>query len=371
MINVPFMAMFTAKQYITELTVYSMTTTVLNIIFAYFMVTHPDDWLTKYALWMCLMSVIPQIIICVRANYIFKECKIVWRYLGDIACLKEIGSYVGWQFLGVFCLLLKTQGISLLINKAFGPRVNASMQIAQRVNHGTSMLASALLKAFAPAINTSYGARDYNRMTTLSFEASKISSLLALIFILPVLLELPEIIRIWLKNPPLFAVGLCYFMLTNYIFDVWTTGHMIAINASGKIKQYRIVLSSVSIFILPVSVLAVYLGYNVYSIGIILVISGLLYSAVRIYFAQKIVKMSAIRWVKEVMIPILFTITVCCAIGWLPHLLMQTGILRIIITTIIVEVVFFCVTWFFVLNLEEKNFISSKIKKIFVKLKKQ
>lgn len=90
MVNVPFMAMFTAKQYIAELTIYSMATTILNIIFAYFMVTHPGEWLTKYALWMCAMSVIPQIIICIRANYIFEGCKIVWKYLGDILYLNNL-----------------------------------------------------------------------------------------------------------------------------------------------------------------------------------------------------------------------------------------------------------------------------------------
>ena len=362
MINVPFMAMFTAKQYIAELTVYSMSVTVLNIIFAYFMSTHSGEWLTKYALWMCAMSVIPQIIICIRANYIFKECKIVWQYLGDVLYLKKLGSFAGWQFLGTFCGLLRTQGISLLINKAFGPRVNASMHIAHQVNSGTSTLASALLTAFTPAITTACGAKDYKRMTTLAFEACKFSTLLALIFVIPVSLELPEVIKIWLKNPPPFTVGLCYLMLMYYICDVWTTGNMIVINASGKIKEYHIVLSAISIFTLPAAILTVYLGGNVYTIGLVLVVAIILNSIGRIYFAQKLLNMSGLRWIKEVMIPILFTIGICCAIGWLPHLWMQTGILRIIITTFVVEFVLFPFTWFFVLTSEEKYFISSKLK---------
>ena len=370
MVNVPFSAMYTAKQYIAELTVYSMVTTILNIIFAYFMAIHPGEWLTKYALWMCAMSVIPQIIICIRANYIFEECKIVWKYLGNILYLKELGIYASWQFLGAFCALLRTQGISLLINKAFGPKVNASMNIANQVNVGTSTLASALLTAFTPAITTACGAKDYKRMTTLAFEACKFSTLLAIIFVIPVSLELPEIIRIWLKNPPLYTVGLCYLMLVSYICNVWTMGNMIVVNASGKIKQYYITLSAISFFTLPIAILAVYLGGNVYSVGIILVVTMMLNSVGRIYFAQKLLNMSAIRWIKEVMIPIIFTILVCCAIGFLPHLWMQTGIIRIIVTTFVVESIFLPFTWFAVLTTEEKQFISSKIKNIISKLKK-
>jgi len=362
MVNVPFMAMFTAKQYIAELTIYSMAVTILNITFAYFMVTHSGEWLTEYALWMCAMSVIPQIIICIRANCIFKECKIVWQYLGNILYLKKLGSYAGWNFFGTLAGLLRTQGISLLINKAFGPRVNASMHIAHQVNNGTSTLASALLKAFSPAIITACGAKDYKRMTTLAFEACKFSTLLALIFIIPVALELPEVIRVWLKTPPPFTVGLCYLMLVYYICDVWTTGNMIVVNASGKIKQYQITLGAISLFTIPTAILAVYLGCNVYSIGIILVISILLNSVGRIYFAQKLLNMSAIRWIREVMLPIIFTTIVCSAIGYLPHLWFNTGILRIVITTFVVEFVLFPFVWFFVLTLEEKNFIYSKIK---------
>ena len=374
MLNVPFMAMYTAKQYIAELTVYSMATTILNIIFAYFMATHPGKWLVKYAMWMCAMSVLPQIIICIRANLIFKECKFVWKYLWNISYLKQIGYYAGWQFLGTFSTLLRSQGISLLINKAFGPKVNSSMQIARQVNAGTATLASALLKAFSPAITTAAGAKDYKRMTTLAFGACKFSTLLALIFVIPVALELPLIIDIWLTNPPDFTVGLCYLMLTYYVCDVCTTGNMLVINASGNIKKYQITLSSISLFTLPAAVLAIWLGGTVYSIGVILVISICLNSIGRIYFAQKILNMSAVRWIYQILLPISLLILICCFIGWLPHLCFKQSILRLFITTAITELCFFPLAWFFVLTQEERNFILPKIYRIlghFIRLNKE
>lgn len=371
MLNVPFMAMYTAKQYIAELTVYSMATTVLNIVFAYFMASHPGEWLVKYALWMCAMSVVPQIIICIRANLIFPECKLVLSYLGDIVYLKQIGAYAGWQFLGAFCGLLRSQGISLLINKAFGPKVNASMQIAHQVNAGTGTLASALLNAFTPAITTACGAKDYTRMTTLAFGACKFSTLLALMFVIPIAAELPEIINIWLQTPPPFTVGLCYLMLTYYICDICTTGNMIVVNASGKIKEYHIVLSTISVFTLPVAVLAVYLGGNVYSVGIILVLAIILNSAGRIYYAQKLLNMSAMRWVREVMFPILWLIVICGTVAYLPHLWMSAGFIRILLTGFIAEMIIFPLSWFLVLTDSERQFILSKYKGLIKKFNKR
>ncbi len=360
MVNVPFTAMYTAKQYIAELTIYSMAATLCNVAFAYYMASHPGPWLTKYALWMCLVAVIPQIIICIRASIIFPECKLVISYLWDRAYLRALLSFAGWQFLGAFCGLLRSQGITLLINKVFGPIVNSSMQIANQVNAGTSTLASALLVAFSPAITTAAGAKNYKRMLNLAFGACKFSTLLALIFVIPLALELPYVIHLWLKTPPPFTVGLCYLMLTYYICDVCTTGNMIVVNASGKIKEYHLVLSAISIFTLPAAILAVCAGCTIYAIGIILVISICLNSAGRIYFAQKLLNMSAIRWIKEIMWPVLGLITICSGIGYLPHLWLHSNLIRVVITTIAVETVFFPVAWFLVLQKEERAFILQK-----------
>ena len=140
-----------------------MAATVLRIVFAYYMVSHPGEWLVKYALFVCLINILPQIIICIRANCIFIECKINFSYMCNAQYLKKIGSYVCWTFFGNLASLLRSQGISLLINKAFGPKVNSAMHIAHRVESGTSILSSALHKAFAPAIITAAGTKNYEK----------------------------------------------------------------------------------------------------------------------------------------------------------------------------------------------------------------
>ncbi len=364
MVNVPFTAMYNAKQYIAELTIYSMIATLCNVIFAYYMASHPGLWLTKYALWMCLVTIVPQIIICIRAIIIFQECKLVVKYLWDKIYIRTLLSFAGWQFLGAFCSLLRSQGITLLINKVFGPIINASMQIANQVNAGTSTLASALIVSFSPAITTACGAKDYKRMMSLAFGACKFSTLLALIFVIPLALELPYVINLWLKTPPPFVIGLCYLMLTYYICDVCTTGNVIVINASGKIKEYHIVLSGISIFTLPAAIFAVYLGGNVYSIAVILVIAIILNSAGRVYFAQKLLNMSAKHWTKEIMFPICSIIFLCAIIAYLPHLLFPAGFMRLFITVMFSECLFIPLAWFVVLNTSEREYILTKIKSI-------
>lgn len=362
MVNVPFAAMYTAKQYIAELTVYSFGTTALNVCFVYYMVCHPGVWLKGWALWTCVVTIVPQLIICLRALMTFPECKLNYRYMGMPEYLKEIGGYAGWQLLGCFCGLLRTQGVTILINKFFGPKVNASMAIANTVNAQSSTLSSSLLGAFAPAITSACGAKDYRRMETLAFSAGKFGALLTLVFVIPLGLELPEVLRIWLKNPPAFTTGLCYCMIIYHLVDVCTNGHMVVVNASGRIAGYHVVLSAISIFTLPVTALCLYLRGSPYWVGYVLIVAIGLNSIGRVAFAKKLLGLSVRYWALRVVVPLLMLTMLCTMIGWLPRLVLKVGILRIMLTAILVEPVFFFLAWKMVLDNEERYFIRKKLR---------
>ena len=137
MVNVPFSAMYGAKQYIAELTIYSFITSTLNVFVLYYMIKHPSDWLLEYSAWTCLLAVVPQLIISIRACFIFPECRINVKYMWKKDRLKKLGYFTGWQMLGVFCGMLRGQGIAIVINKFFGAAMNAAQAIGNSVQgHG-------------------------------------------------------------------------------------------------------------------------------------------------------------------------------------------------------------------------------------------
>ena len=361
MVNVPFQAMYTAKQYIAELTIYSFATTVLNVVFGYYMISHPGFWLLKYSIWMCMIVVVPNVIIAIRACMIFPECKIRFSYMGDLERLKKVGAFAGWQMLGCFCGLLRTQGISVLINKVYGPVANASMSIANTVNGHSSTLASALITAFSPAITTACGEGDYVKMKSLAYRSCKFGLLLSSIFMLPLSVELPTILALWLKEPPTYATGLCWCMLAYYIVDVATTGHLVVVNASGRIAGYHVVLSAVSVFTLPLAALAVCVGLGIYSVGVILVFMIGLNTLGRVYFARRVMQMSAFYWLHRVVLPVFLAILLGGVAGLAVNCFLSPCFARVVVTTFACEIVFLPVSWFFVLDLEERVFIEEKV----------
>ena len=365
MINVPFQAMYTAKQYIAELTIYGVVATTANVFFMYFMVTHPGDWLAKYALWMCLVSVVPQMVICLRALKVFPECRFRLNYSFDKKRAMQLASFATWQAFGGLGSILRSQGIQILVNKYFGPTYNASMSIANQVSAQSQTLSSAMQGAFAPAITTACGAGRMDEMRALAYRTCKFGMILALIFVLPLALELRAVLVFWLVNPPPCAAELCLCILMMMMIDKSASGHMLAVAAKGKIAAYQTFLGGSLILTLPLAWVFVACKLGFVSIGYAMVITMMICSGGRVWFARKRVGMSARYWLFKIMLPICCVVLLVATVGFSTRFLLDAGLLRIMVTTAFCEAVFLPLAWFLLLDPSERQYVTSKFRRFF------
>lgn len=363
MVCVPVQAMYTAKQYIAELTVYSFATTTLNAAFLYYMVTHPGVWLAKYAFWTCVLAVAPQAIIAVRGIWLFPEC----RLRGTLGAVRprmlELVRYACWLLIGCLGGLLRGQGIQVLLNKYYGPKVNAAMTVANHVNAHTQTLSMAMVGAFQPAIVSAYGAGDFERVRMLAFRSCKLSMLFILLFVLPLSLELREVLILWLKTPPEYVYGLCLFMFASSAIDQSTVGHMIAVNAKGKIAVYQAFVGGMLLLTLPLAWLFLAQGRGVYSVGMAFLLTTMVSAWGRLWFAQSLVGLSVRYWLLNVMFPVAGVTTACLAAGCLPRLWMAPSVGRLFLTAATCETLFLFLVWCAVLSGEERNYVKERIQK--------
>lgn len=371
MVSIPFNAMYTAKQYIAELTIYSFVTTSLNVIVLYYMVTHPGVWLAKYALWTCFLAITPQIIIAFRATFIFPECHFNIHYLWNRSRIKAIAYFAGWQCFGSLGTILRGQGLAILVNKYFGPSVNAAQAISNTLAGQCDTLSGCMIGAFAPAITDACGAKDEARMRALAYRACKFGALLILLFAIPLSIELEEVLRLWLVNPPEYVVGLCWCVLAMTFINKTAIGHMLAVNAKGKIAGYQAMLGTCLILTLPLAWLFVALGWGVYSIGYALVLTMAFCAWGRVWFARKLVGMSARYWLFHIMLPLVGVGLISGGIGLLPSLWMAPSFLRVCITTALTEVILLPLAWFVVLTPEERTYVLAGLQKIRNKILKK
>ncbi|MBQ9693825.1 MAG: hypothetical protein IJV69_03630 [Kiritimatiellae bacterium] len=369
MVNVPFTAMYAAKQYIAELTIYSFISTTLNVGFLYYMVTHPGEWLTKLAVWAMCLSVVPQLIICLRALKVFPECRFRLAFVWAPQKFIQLLYYAGWQCFGCLGGMLRGQGIAILVNKYFGPQVNSAMAIGNNVAAHAGTLSASMIGAFQPAIANAYGAGDMDRMRALAYRACKIGTLLLLLFMIPLAVELPEVLRLWLKHPPAYTTGLCWCVLAMVLIDKTAVGHMLAVNARGKIALYQAVLGGALLLTLPLAWLWVSLDWGVYAVGWAMIATMMLCAWGRVWFARSLVGMSARYWFFHIFIPLGILGAISGAVGLLPRLWMAASIWRIGVTGMLIEATLLPLVWLLLLDAEERNFVKAKVAQLMQKMK--
>ncbi len=362
MVNVPFRAMYVAKQYIAELTIYSVVQTIINFLGVYLMVRNPGDWLFGYSLFVCLVSVLPQILIATRAMVVFTECKFRVRYLWSLSRLKSLFSFASWQAIGALGTLFRGQGMTIVVNKFFGGAAfNASMTIANTVNMQASTLSSSMLGAFWPAVTTAFGARNFELMKSLAFRAGKFSAVLSLLFLLPLSLELPYVINLWLKNPPPMVVPICWCLMVGLVFNNSSIGHSAAINAVGKVALYQTAMAVFPLLTVPLAIAFALFGLDIRAAAATIALSFVLSSFVRVFFARRIVGMSIRCWVCKVAIPITCAPLVVLAVGLMPRFVMAESFVRLCVTTALSEAVFVPLCWWGVLDNDERRFVFDKL----------
>jgi len=362
MVNVPFRAMYIAKQLIAELTIYSIATTVLNFFAALYMASHEQEWLTTYACWTCLLSIIPHVIIAIRAAIVFPECRMNRTYFFDGKRFRELGEYAMYRFIGAFASLIQSQGCSILVNKFLGPRFNATMTVSNTVASHTVNLSTAMSGAIGPAIYNAHGANDHHRLLNLVNCASKAGAFLYMVFMVPVILEIDELIRLWLETPPPMASTICVFILVAYFTERITDGEVNAIYATGKIAHFQVVLSVCCVAGLILAWAFIYKGMGIVGLGYAIVIFKAMIMISRVMYAKILSNISAWRWVVSVFCPLAVTCAVCLVVGLLPRLILPPSFLRIVVTTMVVQLALWPLAWKTVLGDEERCYILARVK---------
>ena len=364
MVSIPFVAMFKAKQRIAELSAWDMMQSVLNFSFAWYLTQATGDRLWMYALGVTTILVFIHSILVARAVTNFRECRVVFLQWFDGLKLKEIFTFASWNLIGSLGASFRDQGSAILINLYFGPVANTSYSIARQVSRQTGQLAGAMLGAFSPEISTREGRGERSSMLDLSLRANKFGTLLVLVFVVPLMVEMEYVLKLWLVTPPVYAETFCRYILATFLIDRLTTGYMLAVNAHGKIAGYQATLGTILLLTLPLAWLFLYLGLEPTSVGVAFIVTMTLCSLGRVVWAKYLLGASVYRWIKAVLAP-------CGMVGGgaalataFPFISVPSGFLRLILVTGASFIAYLLLTWFFALDKRDRSFFHHNTKKI-------
>jgi len=361
MVTVPFQAMYTAKQEIAELTIYGFVSATLNAGFLYHMILTPSVWLVKFVAWTSVVSIVTQVLIGIRAVLKYPECKFKAEYMMCMHRIQEICKYAYARFVANLATTMSTQAKAILVNKYMGPDYNASMTVGTSLSNHSMTLSTSLSSAMWPAIANKAGEGNAKAVMELSFVVCRIGSVLILIFGLPLILEIHEVLILWLETPPPFAAEVCCAIILSTVFQKMTDGYWMAILGFGHGVVYYSHRSCLGGFLMiAISWLLFAAGLGMWSIVIGLFSMGVILVIVMLHAGRKLINFLPSYWLKTVFLPIVLLSIATCVVGIIPRFFMGASFLRVVVTTTACEFVFVPLVWLAVLNDSERAFLTKK-----------
>ena len=363
LLSVPYNAAIIAHEKMSAFAYISIIEVTLKLIIVYLLTISPYDRLITYSILFMLVGLFIRLIYGYYCKRHFEEC--TYHFVYDKAILKSMTSFAGWNFLGNGAYMLNTQGVNILMNMYFGVAVNAARGVATQVDAALKQFVNNFTTAVNPQITKSYAQGDLESMHKLVCRSAKFSAFLMMFFAVPIILETDTILTLWLKNPPAYAsIFLKWIIISSFMDTVLANSLVTSMFATGNIKRYQIIVTTVGCLVFPLSWLAFQLGFEP-QVGYILyfiIYSILLF--IRLYLLRDMVKLPIMMYVREVLFKVLPTMAICFTIPSLLLFSMGEGVVRLILIVVLSTIVSSFTIYHIGLNEGEKKYLIDQLFKI-------
>lgn len=360
-LTAPFRALFIARENIVYISIIDVIDGVLRLLIAIFLTFIVSyDKLISYAGLMTGISVFNLLAFALYAMRHFEECHIPrWHEL-DKYYLHDLSSFAGWTIYSTGCILARTQGLAIILNRFFSSVINAAYGIAQQVTGAVQFVAQSVMNAMSPQIMKAEGAGDRTRMLNLAESASKYATLLMAIVVIPLVAEMPAILQFWLKEVPEHAVMFCRFVLIASVCDQLTIGLGTANQAIGQIRNYSLTVNTIKVLTLPAALLCLFAGLPVVSVMGCYVGIEFLCAMTRLPFLHITAGLQIGHFVKNVILRVTFPIAVMIIVSYGMTLFIDIPY-RFLLTLVICGITGLTCAWFTALQKNEKEFVKNSI----------
>lgn len=317
------------------------------------------DRLIVYSLLLLAVSISIRYAYWMYCRKHFEECRIQLSY--DKQYFKEMGAFAGWNFIGCTAGLLKDQGINILLNLFYGPIVNAARGIAVIVSNSVSGFANNFMTALNPQITKSYAAGEKDYTMSLVERGSRFSFYVIFIFALPLCLETEFILNLWLKEYPNHTINFVRLILILSLSDILSNTLINLQSATGKIRDYQIVVGGTLMLNFPLSYFALKMNLPPESTLAIAIIISVCCMILRLLFLRKMAGLSVRSFIIHVYTNVLSVVILSSIIPFVIHNMIPIGWERFIITCATSLLCSSIVILFIGCNRNERSFIFSKI----------
>lgn len=363
-VTIPYTSSIIANERMDAFALFSIVEGVLKLGIAYWLLVYGGDRLILYGWLTACVSLVVLLMSMQYCHSKFRYCKYVWKW--DMSVFSELSKYTGWNLFGSISGILASQGQNILLNIFFGPVVNTSKGIADRIQNVINGFSVNLYMAVSPQIIKSYASEDYARAMSLVLKTSKMSFLLIFVLSFPLMCNMEDILELWLgadsKTPDMTSFSkliLVYCLVLSLEQPINRI-----IQATGNIKRYQLFVGAVTLSYIPIAALFLYLGSGAVMTLLILIVIMAIAQLVRIVVAHHQVGLDYLSYLKIVGYPILKVILISVPVYWaVESSKIHAGLIYIILHLLLTGVMGLFIVAFFGVTVEERQFVWEMIVK--------
>lgn len=328
----PFNATIIAHEKMNAFAFISILEALLKLAIVFVLLVIPYDRLIIYGFLVMLISFLVTMIYRSYCLKHFPESHLKWY--GDKTLFKELLSYSGWNLFGSAANVAKGQGLNILLNMFFNPSVNAARGIAYQVNTAVSSFFSNFYTAVRPQITKYYAQDNREEMLKLVFRSSKFAFFLIFILSLPIIIEAPYIINLWLGQLPELVVPFVRIILVITAIDAMANPIMTVAHATGKIALYQMSVGTMTILNIPISYVFLKLGFSPIVVFIVSLIISVICMFMRLAIVYRLIRFPVAKYIKEVYGSALVVTIIAPIIPVLLHIFCSQSLLSVILVCI-------------------------------------
>lgn len=196
-----------------------------------------------------------------------------------------------------------TQGTNLLLNVFWGPVVNAAYSVAQQVSTVIQQFSGNFFMAIRPPLIKSYAEGNYVDMMQLFYLSSRFSFLLLYAVILPLILEVEFILKLWLGDVGEYMISFTKLILVYCLVLAIGNPITIIMQAAKKVKLYHGIVDSFVLLTLPLSYVFLKFGCPPEVSLLVAVVMLMIAHIIRLFVFAKVVTFSFKEYWKKFVFP--------------------------------------------------------------------
>lgn len=360
-VSVPYTASIVAHENMKVYGYFGILEVILKLSVVFLLIIIPGDKLIVYALLLLTVSITMRVLYGMYCKKQYSECR--YRPISDHTLMRDMVTFAGWGFFGNIGLTVRDQGMNIVVNIFFNVAVNAAKSIATQVSAVVSGFAQNFLMALNPQITKRYALGNIPDMMNLIFKGCKYAIFLLMIFVIPLFFASEQILKFWLGDVAPFTVGFLRIALVSTMIDCAAGPLITALQATGRIKKFQLVIASIMILNLPIAWVWLKIDNDPYIVLIVACVTSVAAFIARLMLLHELITFDYTIFAKSVIAKGLPPLLISGLVSWGLHNSVGNSIWEMVIFCFLSASVSILLIYFLGLEANERATVTNTVKR--------